>query len=265
MIEVMRAEKVQQLAERLLRGELSLADFVAQLSRSRTAEFGQVTLDLDRRRRCGFPEVVYGEEKSLSAIQKIVETLLAEGLGVLVTRVTSEKGEALATRFAQGRYNPQGRTFSLGLAHPGKVIQGRVAIVTAGTSDSSVAEEAHETLVWMGTEVISLYDVGVAGPQRLVDRLDELIDCDAVVVIAGMEGALPSVVGGYVSCPVIAVPTSVGYGVNLGGVTALLGMLSSCAANVSVVNIDAGFKGAYIAGLIARRSSVAANELRERV
>ncbi|MCA9029068.1 MAG: nickel pincer cofactor biosynthesis protein LarB, partial [Planctomycetaceae bacterium] len=126
-------------------------------------------------------------------------------------------------------------------------------VVTAGTSDRPVAEEALETLRWMNCEVELIVDVGVAGPHRLPAHLTKLREADVIVVVAGMEGALPSVVGGYVDCPVIAVPTSVGYGANFGGLSALLGMLNSCAANVTVVNIDAGFKGGYIAGLIASR------------
>jgi NCAIR mutase (PurE)-related protein len=133
-------------------------------------------------------------------------------------------------------------------------------IVTAGTSDLPVAEEARETASWMGVDVTLICDVGVAGPQRLQAKLGEIQAADAVVVVAGMEGALPSVVGGYVACPVIAVPTSVGYGANLGGVAALLAMLNSCAANVTVVNIDAGFKGGYLAGMIARRLAEARNK-----
>jgi NCAIR mutase (PurE)-related protein len=129
-----------------------------------------------------------------------------------------------------------------------------VAIVTAGTSDLPVAEEARETALWTGAQVTMVQDVGVAGPHRLQANLGPLREADAVVVVAGMEGALPSVVGGHVSCPVIAVPTSVGYGASFGGLAALLGMLNSCAANVTVVNIDAGFKGGYIAGLIARNA-----------
>jgi NCAIR mutase (PurE)-related protein len=132
-----------------------------------------------------------------------------------------------------------------------------VAVVTAGTSDLPVAEEARETLDWMSVEAAMIFDVGVAGPHRLPERLAELRGADAVVVVAGMEGALPSVVGGHVACPVVAVPTSVGYGANLGGVAALLAMLNSCAANVTVVNIDAGFKAGYVAGLIASRAAAA--------
>jgi NCAIR mutase (PurE)-related protein len=127
-------------------------------------------------------------------------------------------------------------------------------VISAGTGDLPVAEEARETLDWMGVRVTMVHDVGVAGPQRLPARLADFQDADAIVVVAGMEGALPSIVGGYVACPVIGVPTSIGYGANFGGVSALLSMLNSCANNVAVVNIDAGFKGGYLAGLIATKS-----------
>jgi NCAIR mutase (PurE)-related protein len=149
------------------------------------------------------------------------------------------------------------RTYRIPLAQnaDGRTVAGRVAVVTAGTGDLPVAEEARETLAWMGIETTMVFDVGVAGPHRLHEHLHKLQDVDAAVVIAGMEGALPSVVGGHVACPVIAVPTSVGYGMSLGGLAALLGMLNSCAANVTVVNIDAGFKGGYVAGLIASRAA----------
>ena len=130
-----------------------------------------------------------------------------------------------------------------------------MVVITAGTSDKPVAEEVCETLRWMGIACENLTDVGVAGPHRLPEQAHRLRDADAIVVVAGMEGALPSVVGGYVDCPVVGVPTSVGYGANLGGFSALLSMLNSCASNVTVVNIDAGFKGAYIAGLIASRTA----------
>jgi NCAIR mutase (PurE)-related protein len=130
---------------------------------------------------------------------------------------------------------------------------GHVAVITAGTSDLPVAEEARETLEWMGVRATMVHDVGVAGPHRLPERLAQFEGADALVVVAGMEGALPSVVGGYVPCPVFAVPTSVGYGANLGGLAALLAMLNSCASNVAVVNIDAGFKAGYLAGLVATR------------
>ena len=155
--------------------------------------------------------------------------------------------------FPAGSYNAVGQTFRLIPPTADRQMVGRVVVVTAGTSDLPVAEEARETLEWMGVEVTVIHDVGVAGPHRLPLHLDKLRGADAVVVVAGLEGALPSVVGGHVDCPVIAVPTSVGYGASFGGLAALLGMLNSCAANVTVVNIDAGFKAGYVAGLIARR------------
>ena len=212
-----------------------------------------MTLDLDRRRRCGFPEVVYGEGKTTDTLVKIVHQLLHDRMTVLVTRIDATKAERLLAEFPQANYNAVGRTFRLVPESAEVKKVGRVAVITAGTSDLPVAEEARETVEWMGVDVTMIHDVGVAGPHRLPMHVDKLRRVDAVVVVAGLEGALPSVVGGYVDCPVVAVPTSVGYGASFGGVAALLGMLNSCAANVTVVNIDAGFKGGYIAGLIAHR------------
>lgn len=215
------------------------------------------TLDFDRRRRCGFPEVVFGEGKSVTVLAEIFQRMLAAGIDVLATRVSPEKGLELTPLFAAARYNETARTLRIevdGRSAATQLTHGRVAVITAGTSDLPVAEEARETLSWMRVGVTMIHDVGVAGPQRLLARLEELRGIDAAVVVAGMEGALPSVVGGHVDCPVIAVPTSVGYGANLGGIAALLSMLNSCAANVTVVNIDAGFKGGYIAGMIASRA-----------
>jgi NCAIR mutase (PurE)-related protein len=213
------------------------------------------TLDLDRQQRCGFPEVVYGEGKDLVTLTKIIGQLRENGTNVLVTRLDADKAEQLASPYPDGQFNALARTWRLDVSQPALDRQpsGAVTIVTAGTSDLPVAEEARETLRWMNVDPKMVHDVGVAGPHRLPAHLESLKNLDAVVVVAGMEGALPSVVGGYVDCPVIAVPTSVGYGANFGGITALLGMLNSCAANVTVVNVDAGFKGGYIAGLIAQR------------
>lgn len=216
-----------------------------------------VNLDLDRARRCGFPEVVYGEGKTVPTLTDIFKHLLKDRISVLATRVSVEKAHQLLERFPAGEYNEQARTFRIRVeadATAPKREECRVAVISAGTSDLPVAEEARETLDWMGVEVTMIHDVGVAGPHRLPAHLEKLRDVNAVVVVAGMEGALPSVVGGYVDCPVIAVPTSVGYGANFGGISALLSMLNSCAANVTVVNIDAGFKGGYVAGLIATQA-----------
>ena len=217
-----------------------------------SARLPNTTLDLDRQRRCGFPEVVFGEGKSAATLAEIFRALLAAATDVFATRIDRDKAALLQTEFPAARYNPLGRTLRIDAAEPARPTQGRVAIISAGTSDLPVVEEARETLDWMGVSTVVIEDVGVAGPHRLPERLPELAGCAAIVVVAGMEGALPSIVGGYVNCPVIAVPTSTGYGANFAGLAALLGMLNSCAANVTVVNIDAGFKGAYIAGLIAR-------------
>ncbi|MCI0334912.1 MAG: nickel pincer cofactor biosynthesis protein LarB [Planctomycetes bacterium] len=228
-----------------------------------------VTVDLDRRRRCGFPEVVFGPGKTNEQLREVVSTLLRHYERVLATRLTPSQAASLLAAFPDGRHNEVARTFRVDARvesggrepSPGPSLRGRgktaaahVAVITAGTGDLPVAEEVRETLDWMGVRVTMIHDVGVAGPHRLPARLAEFQDADAIVVIAGMEGALPSVVAGYVACPVIGVPTSVGYGANFGGISALLSMLNSCANNVAVVNIDAGFKAAFMAGLIATRS-----------
>ena len=212
-------------------------------------------MDLARAARCGFPEVVFGEGKSAGQIAAVFLAQRDAGQRCFATRVDEESRAALAARFPEAAVNDLARTVRLGEA--GEEV-GFVPVLTAGTTDRPVAEEAVETLRWMGVRTVLIADVGVAGPHRLPERLPELAGpdgggSDAAVVVAGMEGALPSVAGGYLDCPVVAVPTSVGYGANFGGLSALLGMLNSCAANVVTVNIDAGFKGAYVAGLIARR------------
>ncbi len=238
---------------------MRLDEFIAAVGRGPlTADLAEVQLDLDRRRRCGYPEVVFGQGKSVATLEKTFHRLLAENVDVLATRISPDQAAELAVAFPQAEYNALGRTIRIPIAQPkAAASRGRVAIVTAGTSDLPVAEEARETLLWMGADVTVSLDVGVAGPHRLIEHLTTLELADAVVVVAGMEVALPSVVGGHLACPVIGVPTSVGYGANLGGVSALLSMLNSCAANVTVVNIDAGFKGGFVAGLIAARAAAA--------
>jgi pyridinium-3,5-biscarboxylic acid mononucleotide synthase len=209
-------------------------------------------VDLDRRRRCGFPEVVYAEGKTAEAVVAIFEAQARHGERGLATRVSSDQAAAVLARFPNAIHNPVARTIRLPASTPQAPV-GSVFVITAGTSDRPVGEEALETLRWMGCGAELIVDIGVAGPQRLLEQKHRFDAADAVVVVAGMEGALPSVVGGWVACPVVAVPTSVGYGANFGGIAALLGMLNSCASNVCVVNIDAGFKGGYLAGVISRR------------
>lgn len=213
-----------------------------------------VQVDLDRSRRCGYPEVVYGSGKTPDAIVDVFAAQRRAEQNSLATRVTPEQAEIVLQEFPNARYNAVARTISL-ITNAPQTTTGKVIIVTAGTSDRPVAEEALETARWMGCETDLIIDVGVAGPHRLLQQRERLQDCNAIVVVAGMEGALPSVGAGWVSVPIIAVPTSVGYGASFGGVAALLSMLNSCAANVSVVNIDAGFKGGFLAGLIAGNAS----------
>jgi len=251
--------QVRRWIERYLSGGMSFTEFLTRVRQVGIVDLDEIQLDIDRRRRCGFPEVVYGEGKTIESLQRVFLAMIERGIDVLATRISPEQAEVLLQNFPQGRYNPVGRTFRIPVPDRGQSSEpsGRVTIVTAGTTDLPVAEEARETAEWTGAQVRMIQDVGVAGPHRLQANLHLLEDADAVVVVAGMEGALPSVVGGYVSCPVIGVPTSVGYGASFRGVAALLSMLNSCAANVSVVNIDAGFKGGYIAGLIARNAAKA--------
>jgi NCAIR mutase (PurE)-related protein len=212
------------------------------------------TVDVDRHRRCGFPEVVYSPGKTSEAIVEIFQVLVHHGQDCLATRINVEQAGVIMAAFPQARHNAVARTVTIKVTSDSKP-HGRVLVVTAGTSDRPVAEEAVETVRWMNCDVELIVDVGVAGPHRLVAQQHRLRSADVVVVVAGMEGALPSVVGGYVSCPVVGVPTSQGYGASFGGLSALLGMLNSCASNVTVVNIDSGFKAGYVAGLIAKRAS----------
>lgn len=276
----MNRNEVERLTADLLSGRIGQADFVAAITTPAIAELDNVTLDLDRRRRCGFPEVVFGQSKPVETLIRIFHRLLDEQQPVLATRVEADKAVALSREFPAGQYNAAARTFRIGQCRPlrhsatsaaetlgstspsrsERTTLGLVAVVTAGTSDIAVAEEVRETADWMGAATDLVVDVGVAGPHRLLAKLDRITKADAVVVVAGMEAALASVVGGHVACPVIAVPTSIGYGANFAGLAALLGMLNSCAANVSVVNIDAGFKAGYIAAMIAVRNRKVSGE-----
>lgn len=243
---------LRKLAQDWLDGRVSRPDFLEGFREAALQSWSSVSLDTDRASRCGFPEVVYGEGKSVESLLEIAERFHERGVPLLVTRVAPEAAGRLGSKFPHGKHNAIARTWR---SEPSdsRRSTGLVAVVTAGTTDRPVAEEAVETLRWMGVGVELYQDVGVAGPHRLLAVVPKLRRADAVVVVAGMEGALPSVVGGHVAAPVVAVPTSVGYGAAFEGVAALLGMLNSCASNVTVVNIDAGFKGGYVAGLIASR------------
>jgi NCAIR mutase (PurE)-related protein len=223
--------------------------------RQQTRWIDNAVVDIGRKARCGFGEAIYGEGKTAELIREIIAAQLDQGQSSLVTRIDPSVADQIRQHFDHCRINPIARTLRVA----GQPIdppsdpdenQPHVAIVTAGSTDQAIAEEAAETLAWMGIPVRSFRDLGVAGPQRLLAAVPTLRRATALVVVAGMEGALPSVIAGHIAAPIFAVPTSVGYGANLGGVTALLGMLTSCAAGVAVVNIDAGFKGGYMAGLV---------------
>ena len=244
---------IEHLLESVRRGDVSIAEAarrLADLPVQRIADFAQ--LDGDRAVRQGVPEVIFGERKTAEQIGKLVARLGELGQGVLVTRLAPEAAPAALAAAPQGKYDPVSRTFQAKAPGPERKLEGTVAVVCAGTTDIPVAEEAAVTAGFVGAAVERLFDVGVSGIHRLLRRAPDLRNADALVVCAGMEGALPSVVGGLVAKPVIAVPTSVGYGASLGGIAALLAMLNSCAANVSVVNIDNGFGAGFQAALIAR-------------
>jgi NCAIR mutase (PurE)-related protein len=218
-------------------------------------DLGHARVDHHRSLRTGLPEVIYGAGKTPAQTLAIFSSLVADSVDVLATRVDGVTADAVLAQFPGATYNSTARTLALRSSSTERRPQGNIAVVCAGTSDLFVAEEAAVTAETFGARVTRLYDVGVAGIHRLLAVREELAAVDVVIVCAGMEGALPSVVGGLVGVPVIAVPTSVGYGASFAGVTALLGMLNSCSPNVTVVNIDNGFGAAYTAVLIARAAA----------
>ena len=237
------------------RGTLSPATAVERLARLPFEDIGHTRVDHHRSLRSGLPEVIYAAGKTLEQTSAIFASLLADGVDVLATRVDAATAEVLVRAYPGAVHHAMARAVSLRQASFPQPDGGHIAVVCAGTSDLPVAEEAAVTAETFGATVTRMYDVGVAGLHRLLAVRSDLLEADVVIVCAGMEGALPSVVGGLVGVPVIAVPTSVGYGGSFGGTTALLGMLNSCSPNVTVVNIDNGFGAAYTAVLIARAAS----------
>lgn len=245
-------DRTRDILERVRGGALSVEDALAALKTAPVAELGYARVDLHRRARQGAAEVIYGAGKTAEQIAGVARALRDHGEDcVLVTRLDAEKAAAVGALLdgAPFDYRPQARIGILGTV-PAPDGRGTVVVATGGTSDIPVAEEAAVTAEALGNKVLRLYDVGVAGLHRLLAHTDELAKASVVVAIAGMEGALASVVGGLVDCPVVAVPTSVGYGAAFGGITALLSMLNSCAAGVSVVNIDNGFGAGFLASRI---------------
>ena len=247
----MTRETILEILERIQRGETSPAEALSHLARLPFEDTGFAKIDHHRSLRVGLPEVIYSAGKTPAQVAEIFSRMAAAGGDVIATRAGMEIFHAVQELLPEARYHSEARIIGLrqsGTAAPA----GPIAVVCAGTSDLPVAEEAAVTAEYLGVEVVRIVDVGVAGLHRILAQGEALARSRAVIVCAGMEGALPSVVGGLVAAPVVAVPTSVGYGASFGGIAALLGMLNSCSPNVSVVNIDNGFGAAYVAAMIVR-------------
>ncbi|MFB7142136.1 nickel pincer cofactor biosynthesis protein LarB [Gottfriedia sp. NPDC056225] len=240
---------LEEILMQVQKGTLSITEAKEKLATYENLGFAKV--DHHRKNRQGFPEIIYGEGKTKDQILSIMKAILSKGDSVLVTRISKEKADYILLEHPEFIYNETAQILFWKVNKNEKEgYQGYIAIVCAGTSDLKVAEEAAVTAEVLGSEVRRFYDVGVAGIHRLFDNIEQIQQATVSVVVAGMEGALPSVVGGLVSHPVIAVPTSVGYGANFNGLSALLTMLNSCASGISVVNIDNGFGAGYNAVLI---------------
>ncbi|MCP4744607.1 MAG: nickel pincer cofactor biosynthesis protein LarB [Desulfobacteraceae bacterium] len=248
----MNSTTLKKILDALASGDIDVCQAQNQLSHLAMEDIDYAHIDHHRSLRKGFPEVIFGESKSVEQITGIMERMISQEQVVLVTRVDAEKASQVLQRFPEADYNETARMIRLQKQELAKTGQGVILVISAGTSDIPAAMEASLTADAMGNEVQTLFDVGVAGIHRLFAHKEQIEQARVLIVAAGMEGALPSVVAGMVSRPVIAVPTSVGYGVSLGGITALLGMLNSCSSNVAVVNIDNGFGAGYIASSINR-------------
>jgi len=248
----MNIRKLEDLLKRVKLGKITLDEAMAELKSLPFEDLGFTRIDHHRSLRKGFPEVIWGEGKTSGQILSIIKQLKRKGQNILITRLEEKKAKAIKKVFPKSQYYPMSKVLTY-LTHPVKSAgKGTILVITAGTTDIPVAEEALVTARFMGNRAEALYDVGVAGIHRLLSERQRLEAASVLVVVAGMEGALPSVVGGLVDRPVIAVPTSIGYGASFGGVTALLAMLNSCASGVAVVNIDNGFGAGYMASLINR-------------
>ena len=248
----MNINDLKHLLLDLTTGKIEVDAALQRLRHLPFEDLGFANVDHHRELRQGAPEVIFGEGKSVGQIERIMTALLSKGNNILVTRLSEEKALTLRERFPTAHHHQDARCLTI--EERPLQIQGRgtILVISAGTSDIPVAAEAMVTARMMGNRVEHLYDVGVAGIHRLLARRELLSAATVLIVVAGMEGALPSVVGGLVERPVIAVPTSIGYGASFGGIAALLGMLNSCASGVAVVNIDNGFGAGYLATLINR-------------
>jgi NCAIR mutase (PurE)-related protein len=244
---------VKKLLTDVARRRISIPAAMEKLRHLPFEEIGHSTVDRHRALRQGFPEVIFCEGKTLDEIDAIARRICSTGENLLATRASEEVYQRLRERFPRAMYHARGRVVTVEQRALRKA-RGFIAVVSAGTSDAPVAEEAAVTAEIMGNRVKRFYDIGIAGLHRVVSKVRELSRARVIIVVAGMEGALPSVVGGLVGVPVIAVPTSIGYGASFAGVAALLGMLNSCAAGITVVNIDNGFGAGYAAALVNRGS-----------
>lgn len=244
---------LEQLLEEVRRGRLPVAEALERLRTLPFENLGFARVDHHRQLRQGFPEVIFAAGKSLSQIRGILTALQPKNDNILVTRLAPDKAEILLPEFPEARYYHDSQVLTIIQGEIADRGRGVIVVISAGTSDIPVAEEALLTAQIMGHQVESLYDVGVAGLHRLLAHQELLLRATCFIVVAGMDGALPSVVGGLVDRPVIAVPTSVGYGASFGGVAALLTMLNCCATGVAVVNIDNGFGAGCLAALINRK------------
>ncbi len=248
----MNSNDIEAILQSHSKGNLSTAEATVKLKNLSYENIGYARVDHSRAVRQGFPEVVFGQGKTKEQIVGIFEKLIARSQNVLITRTTAEVFGEIRNVFTEAEWHADAKIIRV-FRDKTELGTGEIAIVTAGTSDIPVAEEAALTAETMGNRVKRIWDAGVAGIHRILSEREILQNSRVVIVVAGMEGALPSVVGGLVKVPVIAVPTSIGYGASFGGIAALLGMLNSCASNVTVVNIDNGFGAGFVASLINRK------------
>jgi pyridinium-3,5-biscarboxylic acid mononucleotide synthase len=249
----MNPDRLKDLLNQVKMGEVSVEQAVNKMKHLPFEDIDFARIDHHRSLRKGFPEVIFGEGKTDRQIMEIMARMKKNKDNILVTRLDAKKASAVCKRFPEATYHPLSRVLTC-LAKPIKTqtTRGLILVISAGTSDMPVAEEALLTAQIMGNNVEYIYDVGIAGLHRLMAKQEKILSASVLIVVAGMEGALPSVVGGLVDRPVIAVPTSIGYGASFNGLAALLGMLNSCASGVAVVNIDNGFGAGYLANLINR-------------
>jgi pyridinium-3,5-biscarboxylic acid mononucleotide synthase len=248
----MRPDRIREIIENTKSGKISVGQAMKALKSLPFEDMGFAVVDHHRELRAGFPEVIYCEGKTVKQVIAIAQRILKAGSDLLATRADEKLYRSLKKELPDAVYHKEARVITVRRNKDAPQMRGSVAVVCAGTSDIPVAEEAAVTAEALGNEVIRIYDVGVAGLHRLLARRDDLFNAEVIIVVAGMEGALASVVGGLVECPVVAVPTSIGYGASFNGLAALLAMLNSCASGVTVVNIDNGFGAGYAASVMNR-------------